>query len=72
MMWSFFSGGSGSRQANTIGLAGRENVQRFVKAGGGYVGICAGAYLACAGFNWGIGILNAKTPSSLWERGQGD
>jgi hypothetical protein len=65
-----FSGGSGSGQANKIGLAGREQVRRFVEAGGGYVGICAGAYLACDGFPWGLKILNAKTPSPLWQRGR--
>jgi hypothetical protein len=67
-----FTGGSGSRQASTIGLAGREQVRRFVEAGGGYVGICAGAYLACDGFAWSVHVLDAKTPSPLWERGHGD
>lgn len=67
-----FSGGSGGKQANTIGLSGREQVNRFVNAGGGYVGICAGSYLACTGFSWGVQVLNAKTPSPLWERGHAD
>ncbi len=67
-----FTGGSGGRQANTIGLLGREQVRRFVEAGGGYIGICAGAYLACDGFAWGVKVLNAKTPSPKWERGRGD
>jgi glutamine amidotransferase-like uncharacterized protein len=67
-----FSGGSGGKQANTIGLLGREQVRRFVEAGGGYIGICAGAYLACSGFKWSVPILDAKTPSSYWERGHGD
>ena len=40
-------------------------------AGGGYLGICAGAYLACAGFDWGLGILNARTVSNKWQRGRG-
>ncbi|MGV3658841.1 MAG: BPL-N domain-containing protein [Prosthecobacter sp.] len=64
-----FTGGSSARQANTIGLVGREQVRRFVAAGGGYVGICAGAYLACDGFSWGIKVLDARTPSPKWERG---
>ena len=64
-----FTGGSGSRQANTIGALGREQTRRFVEAGGGYIGICAGAYLACDGFSWGIKVLDAKTPSPKWERG---
>lgn len=67
-----FSGGSGSREAAAIGEAGREEVRRFVHEGGGYVGICAGAYLACTGFSWGVGVLNAKTVSSKWKRGKGD
>ncbi len=67
-----FTGGSGSGQARTIGLAGREQVRQFVEAGGGYVGICAGAYLACDGFKWSVHVLDAKTPSSLWERGHAD
>lgn len=67
-----FTGGSGSAQAAAIGLAGREQVRQFVEAGGGYIGICAGAYLACDGFSWGVHVLDAKTPSSLWERGKAD
>lgn len=66
-----FSGGSGSAQSKAIGEAGRKNVREFVERGGGYLGICAGAYLACAGFEWGLGILNAKTVSPKWRRGGG-
>ncbi|MEQ1850259.1 MAG: BPL-N domain-containing protein [Chthoniobacteraceae bacterium] len=64
-----FSGGSGSAQAEAIGEAGRNNVREYVRGGGGYVGICAGAYLACSNFKWGLGILNAGTVSSKWQRG---
>lgn len=66
-----FSGGSGSAQSKAIGEAGRRNVKKFVEGGGGYLGICAGAYLACAGFDWGLGILNARTVSNKWARGRG-
>ena len=66
-----FTGGSGSAQAEAIGEAGRNNVREYVRGGGGYVGICAGAYLACSNFKWGLGILNASTVSSKWQRGQG-
>lgn len=66
-----FSGGSGSAQARAIGEAGRHRVREFVAQGGGYLGVCAGAYLACAGFDWGLGILNARTVSSKWRRGRG-
>ena len=67
-----FSGGSGSKEAEAIGEKGRENVREFVRNGGGYVGICAGAYLACSGFSWGIGVIDAKTVSSKWQRGKGN
>jgi glutamine amidotransferase-like uncharacterized protein len=67
-----FTGGSGSAQAKTIGGQGREEVREFVRRGGGYVGICAGAYLACSGFDWGVGVLDAKTVSNKWQRGVGE
>jgi len=66
-----FTGGSGHKQADTLGEGGRDEVRRFVRNGGGYVGICAGAYLACSGFDWGVGVLNAKTVSQKWQRGDG-
>lgn len=65
-----FPGGTGSGQSKGIGEAGLKNVREFVSNGGGYVGICAGAYLACSNFSWGLGILNAGTVSSKWRRGQ--
>jgi putative intracellular protease/amidase len=64
-----FSGGSGSAQAKAIGETGREKVRQFVKDGGSYLGICAGAYLATAGYPWSLGILNAKTIQP-WARGK--
>jgi putative intracellular protease/amidase len=66
-----FTGGSGSKQAEGVGEAGRLQVKAFVERGGGYVGICAGAYLACEGFSWGLKILDAKTVSPKWRRGAG-
>jgi glutamine amidotransferase-like uncharacterized protein len=66
-----FTGGSGGGQSKTIGPEGVKKVHDFVEKGGGYVGICAGAYLACEGFSWGLKILDAKTVSSKWKRGEG-
>ncbi|MDQ3623196.1 MAG: BPL-N domain-containing protein [Verrucomicrobiota bacterium] len=66
-----FTGGSGSKQAETLQVTGREQVKRFVENGGGYLGICAGAYLACDGFSWGAKVLDAKTVSQKWRRGRG-
>jgi predicted deacylase len=66
-----FAGGSGSKQAEALGETGRAKVQRFVEGGGGYVGICAGAYLATSGFPWSLKIINASTVSPKWQRGKG-
>jgi putative intracellular protease/amidase len=65
-----FPGGSGSAQAAAIGATGRQQVRQFVEGGGGYIGICAGAYLATTGYDWSLKILNAKTISPKWRRGR--
>lgn len=65
-----FTGGSGSGQARALGLEGRQRIREFVDRGGCYLGICAGAYLACSGFSWGLGLIDAKTLSPLWQRGK--
>jgi putative intracellular protease/amidase len=44
-----FPGGSSTRQGETLGPDNRRRIQEFVARGGGYVGICAGAYLAIQG-----------------------
>jgi hypothetical protein len=77
-----FPGGSGSKEAAALGPAGRTAMRQFVRSGGGYVGICAGAYLATAKYDWGLALLNAKTftgkrnipgvgEKSMWFRGSG-
>ena len=66
-----FPGGSGSKQGTTIGKEGRAAVRKFVQDGGGYIGICAGAYLATNHFSWSLKILDAKMVSSKWNRGSG-
>ncbi len=65
-----FAGGSGSKQAEAIEESGREQIKQFVANGGGYIGICAGAYLATSGYPWSLGIVNAKTVSPKWQRGK--
>lgn len=67
-----FGGGSGSKQAEAIGDTGRDAVRQFVGGGGGYIGICAGAYLATSGFTWSLRLINAQTVSPKWKRGVGD
>lgn len=53
-----FPGGSGSKQAHALGPDGRTAVRRFVGEGGGYVGICAGAYLCSAHYDWSLKIID--------------
>lgn len=68
----FFTGGSGSRQGESLGEAGREKVRRFVHDGGGYIGICAGSYLAMQGKDefHKLRILDgANKTGDSWKRG---
>lgn len=65
-------GGSGSKEASSIGPQGLQQVREFVDRGGAYMGICAGAYLCTNGFDWSLKILNAKTVSPRWNRGVGE
>jgi lysophospholipase L1-like esterase len=67
-----FSAGGASIQARALGDANRDKVRRFVHSGGAYLGICAGAYLACAEFDWGLKLIAAETLSDRWQRGVGD
>jgi len=57
-------GGSGSKQSKALQPEGRKAVRSFVKNGGGYVGICAGAYLATSHYKWSLGVINAR----VWDR----
>jgi glutamine amidotransferase-like uncharacterized protein len=48
-------------------------VRTFVRGGGGYIGICAGAYLASCDYPWSLNILDAKVlDKAHWARGDGD
>ncbi len=65
-------GGSGGGQGRALGEAGRQQIREFVKSGGGYVGVCAGAYLATCDYDWSLNILDAKVVDRKhWNRGFG-
>jgi len=55
-----FPGGSAPKQAAVLGESGKQAVREFVQNGGGYVGICGGAFLATAKYDWGMTLVNAK------------
>lgn len=66
-------GGSGSKQAERLEATGREAIRDYVRAGGGYVGICAGSYLASSHYDWSLGLINARVwDRAHWARGGGD
>lgn len=65
-------GGSGSKQGKSLGREGREAIRNFVQDGGGYVGFCAGAYLASSDYSWSLHILDARVlDRKHWARGTG-
>src|SRR5262245_6611887 len=66
-------GGSASKQSETLGEPGRNLVKGFVHDGHGFIGICAGAYLASAQYKWSLGVLDAQViDGAHWARGEGD
>ena len=65
-------GGSGSRQGKALGDDGRRAVRSFVKRGGGYLGVCAGSYLATNDYAWSLHLIDAKVLDRRhWARGTG-
>lgn len=63
-------GGLSRTQATALGRDGRELVRSFVAEGGGYVGVCAGCYLASSQYEWSLHLLPVKVVDpSNWERG---
>ena len=51
-------GGSSTQQFAKLGLEGRKRIREFVGSGGGFVGICAGAFLGSSSNNIGLGLVN--------------
>lgn len=65
-------GGSGGGQGRHLAEAGRNEIRGFVRDGGGFIGICAGAYLASADYEWSLNVLDAKVVDRKhWNRGSG-
>ncbi|MEO9593252.1 BPL-N domain-containing protein [Rhodopirellula bahusiensis] len=65
-------GGSGGKQGRALGEEGRAAVRDFVQQGGGYLGVCAGAYLATNDYSWSLNLIDAKVVDRKhWARGNG-
>lgn len=66
-------GGQASTQGSALGSSGREAIRKFVHKGGGYVGVCAGAYLAATNYDWSLNLVNTHTVSGeRFVPGQGN
>jgi glutamine amidotransferase-like uncharacterized protein len=66
-------GGGAHEQSEVLEAKGRDAIRDFVRGGGGYLGICAGAYLASSAKKSDLGLLNARVvDSEHWARGRGD
>ena len=66
-------GGSGGKQGRALGEKGREAVRDFVEEGGGFLGVCAGAYLATNDYSWSLNLIDAKVVDRKhWARGKGE
>jgi len=67
-----FMGGSGTAQGRALGDEGKAAVKEFVRGGGGYVGVCAGAYLALQGedeFHKLRLVAGRNLTGDAWQRG---
>lgn len=58
-----FPGGGSAQHTKALQDKGRQATREFVRAGGGYVGICAGAFLAAAATaeSDSLGLVNARS-----------
>lgn len=65
-----FPGGSGKGIANALRPEGVEKVRAFVGAGGGYYGVCAGAYFANSGIPTYAALMPLKH-NQPWRKGKG-
>ena len=67
--------GSGLDLAKSLGENGCRKIESFIRSGGGYLGVCAGAYLPVKGYlqetSW-LEIVNAKVRNwPVWSLGRG-
>lgn len=64
-----FPGGSGRGIGNGLEAKGRQIVRDFLDAGGGYLGVCAGAYFAGSGLDNYLHAIRLRH-SQPWARGR--
>ncbi|MCL4202755.1 MAG: hypothetical protein KJ000_09680 [Pirellulaceae bacterium] len=64
-----FPGGSGRGIGDGLQAEGRQILRDFISAGGGYLGVCAGAYFAASGLDNYLQAIRLKH-SQPWARGR--
>lgn len=65
-------GGTGGGQGKALDAKGREREREFIAGGGGFLGVCAGAYLATSDYDWSLHVLDARVVDRQhWNRGFG-
>ncbi len=65
-------GGSGGKQGRALGEKGRQAIRDFIHEGGGFLGVCGGAYLATNDYEWSLNLIDAKVVDRRhWARGKG-
>ena len=62
----YVNGGKSGSHARSLGEEGRARVQQYVSNGGGYLGTCAGAYIATCGSLRTTGVRNGDSYWHLW------
>ena len=62
----YVNGGKAGKHLQSMSAAGRDNIRKFVAAGGSYLGTCAGAYAASSGAMGKGEIKNADLYLGLW------
>jgi glutamine amidotransferase-like uncharacterized protein len=66
----YMLGGFAPKFYNALDNPGHEAIQTFVACGGGFVGICAGAYYGAGNSNCGIRLIDVDTfDINQWNRG---
>ena len=66
---AIFPGGSGRGIGNGLQEEGRQLLRDYIFGGGGYLGICAGAYFAGSGLDNYLGAIRLRH-SQPWTRGR--
>lgn len=56
-----FPGGDMYQYSQDISTNGKEMIKEFIKTGGGYIGLCGGAYFACENVIWQGNQLNMES-----------